>query len=181
MLKPYSQLEVLSLHQFPHYTLPEETGNTFKENAMLKAENAARSLNCWVLADDSGLVVPALGGDPGVRSRRFAGENPTDHENCHFLLERMAHLKDEERLAYFECCLAIASPKGIQKCVSATCEGIIVDAPRGRNGFGYDPLFQKCDYEKTFGELDEHTKNRISHRRKALERLAIFLENLKEV
>ena len=179
MLKPYSQLEVLSLHHFPHFLSPDETGITFKENAQLKAENAARVLNCWVLADDSGLVVPALGGEPGVKSRRFSGENPTDYENCHYLLQRMALLKDDERLAYFECSLAIANPQGIQKCVSATCEGVIATAVRVGNGFGYDPVFSKRDYDKTFAELDEHTKNRISHRRKAFERIAIFLENLK--
>ncbi len=181
MLKPYSHLEILTLHQFPTYAPPEETGATFKENAQLKAEHAARTLRCWVLSDDSGLVVPALGGEPGVKSRRFSGDNPTDYENCQHLLEKMSQLKDEDRLAYYECSLAIASPDGIQKCVNATCEGFIVKELRGANGFGYDPLFLKSDYEKTFGELDEHTKNRISHRRKAFERIAIFLENLKSV
>jgi XTP/dITP diphosphohydrolase len=180
MFKSLSHLDVISLVQFPHYTAPEETGADFKENAILKAEHAAKSLKRWVLADDSGLVVPALKGEPGVFSRRYAGETATDAENRKKLLQNMQHLEDVERSAYFECCLAIANEEGLKKCVTGLCEGTIIKEEKGRNGFGYDALFVKYDYEKSFAELEESTKNRISHRRKAFERLIPFLENLRD-
>lgn len=180
MLKPFLHIDLLSLHQFPHYVTPEETGQTFQENAIIKAEHAAKLLNKWVLADDSGLVVPALGGEPGVYSRRYAGADATDAENRKKLLYAMQNLDHFKRSAYFECVLALASPEGLKKCVKGICEGYILSEERGRNGFGYDSLFVKNDYEKTFAEIEETTKNRISHRRKAFERLVAFLENLKE-
>jgi len=179
MLKRYPHLELVTLHQFPYYHPPEETGSTFKENATSKAEHAAKALNRWVLADDSGLVVSALKGQPGIFSSRYAGADATDVENRQKLLKDMAHLTSpEERSAYYECCLVIASPQSIKKCVTGTCEGHLLTEERGRNGFGYDSLFVKHDYEKTFAEVDESTKNRISHRCKAFERLSTFLETL---
>lgn len=179
MLKFLDHVDLLSLHQFPHYVPPEETGVTFKENAILKAEHAAKHLNKWVLADDSGLVVPALKGEPGVYSRRYAGPEASDAENRKKLLEQMKNFESsDQRSAYFECSLAVAGPDGLKKCVTGLCEGHIIHQEKGRNGFGYDPLFVKNDYEKTFAELDETTKNRISHRRKAIERLSNFLETL---
>lgn len=180
MFKSLPFIEIISLHQFPDYTLPEETGITFRENAILKAEHAARTLNKWALADDSGLVVPALDGEPGVFSARYAGPDATDSENRQKLLDAMKHLQGHDRIAYFECSLALANPKGLVKCVEGICEGHVIHEPRGRHGFGYDPLFVKNDYEKTFAELDESIKNRISHRHKALERLSTFLESLKQ-
>lgn len=180
MFKSLKGLELISLHQFPHYATPGETGKSFKENAVLKAEHAARELNRWVIADDSGLVVPALKGEPGIYSRRYAGVDATDAENRKKLIDAMSHLQGHERSAYFECCIALASPAGLKKCVEASCEGFIVEDQRGRNGFGYDPLFIKNDYDKTFAEIDESVKNRISHRRKAFERIANFMENLRE-
>jgi XTP/dITP diphosphohydrolase len=180
MLKPLKHIEILSLKNFPNYTAPEEDKTTFKDNAILKAEHAAKALNKWVLADDSGLVVPAINGEPGVVSRRYAGDQATDAENRKKLLERMQGLGDEARAAYFECCLALASPAGLKKSVTGTCEGVIIEHERGNHGFGYDSLFVKYDYDKTFGELDENTKNRISHRRKAFEKLALYLEVLRE-
>lgn len=180
MFKSLTHIELISLHQFNRYTAPEETGKTFKENAILKAEHAAKHLNKWVLADDSGLIVPALQGEPGVKSKRYAGPEASDVENCRKLLQAMENLNGQARTAYFECCLAVADPEGlIKKCVEGICEGSIVKEPRGRNGFGYDSLFIKNDYEKTFAELDDNVKNRISHRRKAFERLLSFLETLK--
>lgn len=176
MLKPYKDIDVLSLLNFPHYSLPEETGKTFKENAVQKAVDAAFVLNCWVLADDSGLVVPELNGEPGVYSRRYAGEEATDAENRQKLLFKMKDFNDDRRSCYFECCLALASPEGLEKVVSGTCEGKIIREERGRNGFGYDSVFMKSEYDKTFAEIEEATKNRISHRRKAFEKLATFIE-----
>lgn len=170
--------DLLSLLNFSSYRLPPETGNTLQENALIKARDAANTLNKWVLADDSGLVVPKLDGAPGVHSKRYAGENATDAENRQKLLTEMAHLTNLERAAYFECCLVLCGPDGQEKCVKGVCEGTIITEERGRNGFGYDSLFVKNDYEKTFAEMDESTKNRISHRHKAFEKLIITLETL---
>lgn len=175
MLRPLKGLEILSLAQFPHYTPPPETGTTFIENAILKAEHAARALKLVTLADDSGLVVPALDNMPGVLSKRYAAEDATDAENRKKLLKAMLHLQEPDRYAYYECSLALAAPEKLIKSVSATCEGTILLEERGRNGFGYDALFVKLDYDKSFAELDEATKNRVSHRRKALDKLLPLL------
>ena len=178
ILKVISKLDLLSLVQFPEYQAPPEDGKTFQENAQRKAEHAAKILGKWVLADDSGLVVPALNGAPGVNSRRYAGEEATDGENRKKLLNEMGHLNDHQRGAYFECCLCLASPDGVVKFVTGTCEGTILTDERGNNGFGYDSLFVKQEYDKTFAEISESTKNRISHRRKALEKLLATIETL---
>lgn len=178
MLKSFKQIDVLSLLNFPHYTLPEETGSTFEENAILKAVDAALVLGKWVLADDSGLVVPSLNGEPGIYSRRYAGEEATDAENRQKILQKLHNLSDDKRYCYYECSLAIASPEGLEKVVSGTCEGRLIREERGRNGFGYDPLFVKSEYDKTFAEIEESTKNKISHRRKAFEKLMTTFETL---
>lgn len=177
MLKAYPQFDILSLHDFPQYKSPEETGRTFEENAKLKALHAAQELKRWVIADDSGLVVPALGGAPGVISARFAGEHATDAENRHKLLREMRDLADPHRQAYFECFLAVASPDGIQKCVRGLCEGNITTEEKGSRGFGYDSLFIKHEYGKTFAQIEEMLKNRISHRRKAIDKLHVFFSS----
>lgn len=184
MLKSYKELkhlDVLSLLNFPDYELPPEDGSSFKENAEIKALDAANKLSKWVLADDSGLVVPALQGEPGVYSARYAGLEATDAENRQKLLQKMQGLQDIDRTGYFECWLSLASPEGIKKTVCGSCEGMILNEERGRHGFGYDPLFIKHDYDKTFAELDEQTKNRISHRRKAIEKLISALEMLNKI
>jgi len=171
-------IDFLSLLDFPDYHAPEENGKTFEENAVLKAQHAAKELEKWVIADDSGLVVPALNGKPGVRSRRYAGEEATDKENNQKLLKALEGKTELERAAYYECCIALAGPEGLKKTVCGRCEGHIIEKGRGSNGFGYDPLFVKHDYEKTFGQLEETTKNRISHRRKAFDKLLPTLETL---
>ncbi len=178
MLKSMTSLDLLSLSQFPDYNAEDETGADFEEIAKNKALHAAKSLNRIVLADDSGLSVPALKGAPGIFSRRYAGLTASDAENRRKLLEEMRALEHEQRSAFMTCALALASPEGIIKVVSATCEGYIALEESGRNGFGYDPLFTKLDYNKTFAELDERTKDRISHRRKALDKLLLTLESL---
>ena len=172
------KIDILTLLDFPDYVPPCETNNSFQENAILKAQNAAKALNKWVLADDSGLIVPSLGGQPGVLSARFAGNDATDADNRKKLLAEMEDLKEHERQAYFECCISLASPEGVKKVVNSTCEGIIISKEKGGGGFGYDPLFVKHDYSKTFAELEESVKNRISHRRKALDRIMPALELL---
>jgi XTP/dITP diphosphohydrolase len=178
MLKPLARFDLLSLHDFPDYTPPEETGNTFEENASLKAEHAAKTLNRWVIADDSGLIVPALNGAPGIFSARYAGQDATDLDNRKKLLDEIQHLMEEDRQAFFECAIAIASPEGLKKCAKGTCEGTLLNKDRGGSGFGYDPLFIKHGYNKTFAELSESIKNRISHRRKALDKVLSLLESI---
>ena len=182
ILKPHVRFDLLSLADFPHYVPPEETGETFEENAVLKALHAAKSLNRWTLADDSGLIVPALNGAPngipGVFSARYAGKNATDLENRKKLIEEMQHLLDDDRQAFFECSLALASPAGLKKCVKGICEGTLLTEDRGNSGFGYDPLFVKHGYNQTFAQLQESVKNRISHRRKALDKMILALESI---
>lgn len=179
MFKTFKNVDFLSLLNFPHYRLPEETGKTFLENAILKAEHAAKHLNKWVIADDSGLVVPALEGSPGIYSARYAGEGASDKENRTKLLHALKGKKDLERSAYFECALALAAPDGtIKKTVTGLSEGLLLEQERGTGGFGYDALFVKYDYDKSFAELDENVKNRISHRAKAIEKLRPALDAL---
>lgn len=178
ILKSLSQIDFISLLNFPDYEPPEETGTTFQENAELKAVDAARALGKWVMADDSGLVVPALGGEPGVYSRRYSGEDATDRDNNKKLLEKMQGLKGVERSAYYECSVCLVDPVGEKKTVTGICEGHILEQEKGGNGFGYDPLFAKLEYDKSFAELNETTKNMISHRRKALDKIYIYLESL---
>ncbi len=178
ILKRQYPFDFLSLLDFPNYEPPEETGATFEENAFAKATHAASALNRWVLADDSGLVVPALNDDPGIRSARYAGENATDKENRSKLIQALDGIEESKRIGYAVCALALSSPDGIQAQVKGMCEGSLILTPRGSQGFGYDPLFLKYDYNKTFAELDEETKNKISHRRKALDKLMPAFESL---
>lgn len=176
MFKPVKGLELLSLRHFADYISPEETGKTFQENALIKGRDAAVRLNQWVLADDSGLVVPRLHGNPGVHSRRYAGAKATDGDNCRKLLQEMQHLIGPDRTAYFECCLALCGPDGTEKSVTGIVEGTILTEIRGSHGFGYDSLFLKHDYNQTFAELPPSAKDRISHRFKAFQKILTILE-----
>lgn len=178
ILKSLPRLDVLSLLDFPNYEPPAEDGTTFEENATIKALHAAEALKAWVLADDSGLVVPALGGQPGVYSARYSGEGATDTENRKKLLREMEGIEDRKRQAFFECWIALASPEGSLKLVSGICEGTLLREERGNNGFGYDPIFVKHEYSKTFAEMEETTKNRVSHRRKAVDKVLTFIETI---
>lgn len=143
IFKAFPRFDVISLNDFSNYTPPKETGFTFEENAALKAIHAAKVLNRWVIADDSGLVVPALNGAPGIYSARYAGNDASDVENRKKLLEEMRHLMDDDRQAFYECCIVLASPMGVAKSAKATCEGALLSQERGGGGFGYDPLFIK--------------------------------------
>lgn len=171
-------LEVYTLRDFPAYEALPEDKDTFLGNASQKAEHAAKTLGMLCIADDSGLVVPALRGEPGVRSARFAGERASDLENRTLLLSRMQGLNGFQRQAFFECSLAIASPQGLLKTFKGICEGEILPQAAGVAGFGYDPLFVKHDYKKSFAELTEDQKNAISHRRKAMDMANLFLERV---
>lgn len=177
LLKPLKMFDIYSLLDFPHYEPPVESGDSFEANACLKAEHAAKVLGKYALADDSGLVVPALSGSPGIYSARYDGEGASDKDNRKKLLNDMGQLHGEERNAYFECCVVFASPRGIIKITKGCCEGRIIEEERGGNGFGYDPVFMKHDYNQTFAELGETVKNQISHRAKALKKIMLFLEN----
>lgn len=179
MFKPLKFIDLLTLLNFPDYTPPEETESTFEGNAALKAAHAARTIQKWVIADDSGLVVPALNGEPGVLSRRYAGENASDKDNRAKLLAQMEKLPSYQRGAYFQCSLALANEDGVYKIVSGIVEGEIVPEERGREGFGYDALFQPPDSMKTYGELPEAIKNKISHRCRAVKKLISTLESLR--
>lgn len=171
MLRNFSHLDILSLRDFPDYCPAEESGKSFEENVKNKALAAAKKLKCWVLADDSGLIVPALNGEPGVFSARYAGPQASDKDNREKLIQKLKLLPEEKRIGYYECCIALASETGIKKTVTGLCEGQLLCTPRGSHGFGYDSLFLKYDYSKTFAEIEEEVKNRISHRRKAFDKL----------
>jgi XTP/dITP diphosphohydrolase len=178
ILKKMGNFDLLSLIDFPHYLPLPETGRSFEENAILKAQHAASALGCWTLADDSGIVIPALQGAPGVHSRRYAGDHATDKENRQKLLKEMHHLQEANRQGYFECWIALASPQGLKKTAKGVSEGMILEEERGGLGFGYDSIFVKHEYGKTFAELEEEIKNRISHRRKALDKLLPVLKSI---
>ena len=162
-------VEIKSLADFGPIPQAEETGATFEENAYLKASLTARVLGMTALADDSGLVIEAMGGDPGVRSARFAGPAATDSERCRKILQEMRGVTD--RRAAFECVISIAVPTGAALTYAGRCEGRISDEPKGRNGFGYDPIFYYPPLCKTFAQLTRKEKSRVSHRGKALEEL----------
>jgi XTP/dITP diphosphohydrolase len=147
----------------------EETGDSFAANAVLKATGYAKQLGQWVLADDSGLEVVALGGAPGVYSARYAGPNATDAENNRRLLEELGETPLDERSARYVCHVAIADPSGAIRAESRdVCHGRIRFEPAGTNGFGYDPLFEVVEYHRTFGELGPHVKRALSHRSRAM-------------
>ena len=148
----------------------EEDGSTFEANAVKKAVTVAAWTGAWALADDSGLEVDALRGAPGVRSARYAGEPVDCARNNRKLLEALRDA--DRRTARFRCVIALAAPDGTVRTVEGACEGTIARAPRGAEGFGYDPLFVPLGGEQTFAELDAGAKNRISHRAVALRRAA---------
>jgi len=147
----------------------EEDGDTFDENAYKKASFAARILGLPALADDSGLIVEALNGAPGIHSARYAGENATDEQRYLKLLDDMEGKSN--RKAAFECVISIAVPTGPALTYEARCEGLITTEPAGSNGFGYDPIFFYTPLNKTFAQITREEKNRISHRGKALAEL----------
>jgi XTP/dITP diphosphohydrolase len=156
--------------------LPPEHGETFAENALIKARAAAAATGATALADDSGIVVPALGGAPGVRSARYAGEEATDEQNLRKLFDDMRSEKD--RRAAYVCVLALVEPGRTEHLFEGRCEGRLVQAPRGSGGFGYDPAFLPDDLgapERTMAELDPGEKDAISHRGRAARSLAAAL------
>lgn len=159
----------------------EETGATFEENARLKAQAYAKATGLLTWADDSGLEVDALGGEPGVRSARYgAPQALNDQDRYRLLLSRLVQVPDAERSARFRCVVAIAQPDGQTRVTEGVCEGRIAWKPRGEHGFGYDPVFLVAEtgYRHTMAELDPSVKNRISHRGRAAEAARALLAEL---
>ena len=163
-----SPLQIKDLTDFGPIPPVVEDGATFDDNAYKKASFTARVLGMPALADDSGLVVPALDGAPGIFSARYAGDDATDHQNCIKLLDQMKGVTD--RKASFVCVVSIAIPTGPALTYEAQCDGLITEAPSGESGFGYDPVFFYPPKNKTFAKLSADEKNEISHRGK------VFLE-----
>ncbi len=165
-----------SLDEFADAADIEETGKTFKENAVLKAQGYALQTGLWSLADDSGLEVEALEGAPGIFSARYAGENATDRENIDKLLHELFKIQDKENFARFVCAMAISDEKGEIKFVAeGVCNGRMSLEPRGNNGFGYDSIFIPAGFNETFGELSSEIKQQISHRAKASWKIIEYL------
>jgi len=155
---------------------PREEQVGFAENAQLKALFSARRTGHLTLADDSGLEVDALGGDPGVRSARYSGVGRTDKERYELLLARLCDIPPHARTARFRCAVAVATPGNLLFTTEGTCEGIIAIHPRGSHGFGYDPVFYMEAYDCTMAELEPSVKNRVSHRARAAQAAVPLLQ-----
>lgn len=167
LLAPY-EINVTSLAEIPDSIEVAETGTTFSENAGLKATEQAIHLRQWVLAEDSGISVVALDGAPGVYSARFSGEGATDEKNNQLMIEKLAGVPAEKRMAWYTSHMALSDPLGVIKIrCEARCYGRVLSSPRGEGGFGYDPLFEIPEYHKTFGEMGDAVKSLLSHRARA--------------
>ena len=166
-------IDIAALHDLKSIQPPEETGRTFEDNARLKAEYYSRFAPGLLFADDSGLEVDALGGEPGVRSARFAGPNATDAANNDLLLERLKG--QTHRNARFVCAIALARAGETIATFRGEVGGVVLDAPRGSNGFGYDPLFHYPPFGSTFGEIESERKFAVSHRGQALRNMLEYL------
>ena len=168
-------LPLLNLDDFDDAPDIIEDGVTFEENAAKKALQLARFCNMCVMADDSGLEIDELDKRPGVFSSRYCGEDTGYEEKCLKLFEELKDVPFDKRTARFRCAIALAEPEKLHFVVEASCEGMINTEPRGRNGFGYDPIFYIPEYKQTMAELGQDVKNLISHRALALE---LFKERL---
>lgn len=171
-----SGIEVLSLTDI-RLEGAEETGSTFEENAVLKARQAAHQSGMIAVADDSGIVVDALGGDPGVRSARYSGPAATDARNREKLLRELLDTPDAGRTARFVCVIAVVAPDGRSQTFAGTLEGVVSRSERGTGGFGYDSIFELSD-GRTAAELTPDEKNRVSHRGKALRNALPYIHSL---
>lgn len=182
-------LRLRYLDEFQDIFPVEEVGETYEENAILKAVGYSRQAGVCALADDSGLEVDALGGTPGVLSARYGGEDASDQERTEKLLIALTQHAPHERSARFVCSVALAgwfpgedpsdgAEARVLHVTEGKCEGLIIEGPRGSNGFGYDPVFVPTGYDRTFAELPAEIKNAISHRAKALAAMRGFLRGL---
>jgi XTP/dITP diphosphohydrolase len=178
-------VEWTSLSDFPGMNEIEEDGKTFAENARKKAIGYAKKTGLWTIADDSGLVIDTLGGEPGVKSARFSGVKEKnrkllDHMNMVKVLKLLEGVPKEKRKARFVCCLCLASPERILAETEGRLEGVIAEEEAGENGFGYDPIFFVPKLNKTVAQLSREEKNAISHRGNAIRKLKLLLEVLLE-
>lgn len=169
-------LELVSLTDAGITTVVEETGDSLEENACLKATTLAAESGLLAMADDSGLEVDALGGEPGHLSARYAGEGASDADRVSYLLSRMKDVPWEKRTARFRCVIAVANPGGEVAMCEGECRGIIALEPKGKHGFGYDPIFFLPEFGKTMAELPPEIKNQISHRAKAAKKVYRMLK-----
>jgi XTP/dITP diphosphohydrolase len=174
-------IEVRTLADFPDAIDVVENGTTFAENAALKATQQARHLGRWVLGEDSGLMVDALGGAPGVLSARYSGPNATDQSNNRLLLEQLGQTPLKDRTARYVCHMTLADPAGVIRAEAESfCYGRILFEPQGTHGFGYDPLFEIVEYRRSLGVLGPAVKSRVSHRARAAGQLVPDLTALIE-
>jgi XTP/dITP diphosphohydrolase len=178
-------IEWVGLADFPNIPEIEEDGKTFAENARKKALGYAKATGLWTLADDSGLVVDALGGQPGVKSARFSGDKDKnrgllDHKNMAKVLDLLKDVPKDKRSARFVCCLCLASPEKVLIETEGKLEGVITNQPAGENGFGYDPIFFVPKLNKTVAQLTNEEKNETSHRGNAIRKLKPLLNKLLE-
>ncbi len=171
-----SNVLLKDLNEIPNISEVLETGKTFTENAVLKAQSYALQTKMWSLADDSGLEVEALNGAPGVFSARYAGESATDEERIDKLLREIDETFDDQRRARFVCAIAVSDAQGEIKFIAeGICNGIISVKSIGTNGFGYDPIFIPDGFTQTFGELSGEIKQKISHRARAIAKIIRYL------
>jgi XTP/dITP diphosphohydrolase len=169
--------DVMLLADLPGAWLPEETGATYRENALIKARAAARATGALSLGDDSGIEVDALNGAPGLYSARFGGPGLDDAGRYTLLLERLRGVPPARRTARFRCVIALVAPDGGERIVEGVVEGVVADEPRGTQGFGYDPVFFYPPLGRTFGELPTEAKHRVDHRGAAARAARALLVN----
>ena len=162
-----SGVRVIPMSVLRQVNIPEENGMTFAENAVIKARAAGEIFSTHIIADDSGLIVDALNGEPGIHSARYMNLK-TDSERNSAIIEKMKNIPDDKRTARFVCAIAHLSPEGVLSVFEGSCEGIIAKSPSGSGGFGYDPVFYLPEYNKTMAEISSELKNSISHRARAL-------------
>lgn len=166
------EIELIGLDQFPELVDVEETGSTFEENSLLKARYTCKATGLPAIADDSGLCVDALNGDPGIYSARWAGLHRDDRANLEKVLEQLQEVPDEKRTARFVCATSLVLPDGREHVAEASFEGRILHAPRGENGFGYDPIFQPLGMQISSAQMSSEEKDLVSHRGKSLRMIA---------
>jgi XTP/dITP diphosphohydrolase len=169
--------QVLMLSDFGDMPEVNEDGATFEENARKKARSAAARLEMWTLAEDAGLEVDALGGEPGVKSARYCGKGASDADRMRKVLERIVNVPEERRTARFCCVMCLIDIAGKENCFEGRCEGHIAHSARGAAGFGYDPIFIPDGYSRTFAELGLTVKSKVSHRARAMEQVIAFLQS----
>ena len=176
--KDIDEIEFSSLKDLPEIPEIIENGLTFEENSLIKARTVCSLTGMAAMADDSGLAVDALNGEPGIYSARYAGENATDEDRNRKLLENLKGIPDEKRTARFVCAISIVLPDGREFVTEGKCEGIIISGPRGEGGFGYDPIFYLPDLKKSMAEMSMDEKNKTSHRSAALEKAHEILKGI---